>query len=349
MRHTRLRHAATVRAGQNRAGKSTLMSGPTDKLAAENRAWVYVGVSRRGLVKVGMSGDPERRCAGLHLRLHFAQEVVAAAAKDVEAEALRLLRRRQGDGEYGRFSADEAVAAVCRAYEAVARYRRVDPDLTEEEARLRRIGVAEPDRMPYIALEPESRSSEPGGGCMGERSILLWHAAIVEPGAHRLAPQSLLEAGFQVLDPKVREAVRLPTGRHGTVIRPMWPGYVLMGRRPDQDWSPVYSARGLGGIIVAVGGRYEPAVVSPALVEWLMRSMSASGIVEGKTASGKQISVPEVLPAMEQGAMARVMSGPFAGLDGVCLWSSMERVSLLLSVLGRNLKVSIRRDQVQPL
>lgn len=106
-------------------------------------AWVYIGVSRTGRVKVGMSGDPERRCEDLGVRLFHCIQVVPAAAKVVETETLRLLRQEQAAGEWGSFTPEAAVRAAQKAFALVSLSRWTDPSITEEEARLQRISRKE--------------------------------------------------------------------------------------------------------------------------------------------------------------------------------------------------------------
>jgi transcription antitermination factor NusG len=343
MSHVRMRHAGGIRTGAAskvkpfRSAQQPIRT--TGTLRDAERAWVYVGVSRRGAVKVGMSADPDKRCAGLSIRLHYAQEVAPEAAREVETEALRRLGNRKYDGEWTVELPDDAVAAVMAAYQAVGAYRRVDPDLTDDEARARRISVASAAILPYGGKAVGFPSGKSDGGCVPDRRLLLWHAAIVEPGANLLAPQSLIEAGFQVIDPKVREAVTLPNGARTTITRPMWPGYVLMGRAPEQDWAPVYSARGLGGVLTRAGNQYGPAAVPDRLIDWLLATMGPSGVVE-------EISAPARLPEIAEDVALRVTRGPFCGSTGTCLWSSMERVTMLMDHLGGKLRVSIRRDHV---
>lgn len=104
------------------------------------RAWVYVGVSAKGRVKIGMSGSPERRCADLHIRMVHAIEVVPPAAKEVETTALRILGKRQHEGEWVPSTA-AAIEAVNQAFDLVKRSRWADPAEGEDEARLNRVAT----------------------------------------------------------------------------------------------------------------------------------------------------------------------------------------------------------------
>lgn len=104
-------------------------------------AWVYLGANAAGRLKIGMTGQPERRCRGLRIRLIFAQECVLDAARLIETEALRILGHRQGDGEWTFLPAADAKQAILDAYERIGRGRRVSPYLTMEQDRLRRVAL----------------------------------------------------------------------------------------------------------------------------------------------------------------------------------------------------------------
>lgn len=112
-------------------------------------AFVYVGVGKRGRVKIGMSADPEKRCRDLSIALHYAVPVAPAVAKEIETQALASFGHGPWDGEWTtQRTADEAAEAVRQAFAAVARYRRACPYQTEEDARLWRISVASAKAIP---------------------------------------------------------------------------------------------------------------------------------------------------------------------------------------------------------
>lgn len=102
--------------------------------------FVYVGQGSAGIIKVGMSCNPHRRCRkDFGIDLVGAVKVTREAAKEVETYALRALGARSGDTEWVRGRTGiEAMAAVKRARDEVGRFMHADPDLTPEEARIAR-------------------------------------------------------------------------------------------------------------------------------------------------------------------------------------------------------------------
>jgi hypothetical protein len=104
-------------------------------------AYVYVAELRGGKIKIGITARLEERMIGLRGKLVFSVAVVRDAAREIETEALRILRNSRGDGEVVRMfrTQIEAADAVKRAYAVVGGYRHVDPSITEDEARRARI------------------------------------------------------------------------------------------------------------------------------------------------------------------------------------------------------------------
>lgn len=135
-------------ASRPRLGKFKLRTGDgplktRGHLRVKDIAFVYVGIGKRGRIKVGMTGNPTKRCSDLKVALHYAHPVLPEVAKEIETRALALLGQRVGDGEWTALrTAEEAAAAVREAFLAVARFRRACPYMTDEEARLWRISVA---------------------------------------------------------------------------------------------------------------------------------------------------------------------------------------------------------------
>jgi hypothetical protein len=105
-------------------------------------AFVYVAAAA-GLTKVGVTSDPIRRAKEIGASMAYVLAVTVEAAKDVEEVALRKLGRTYNEPEEWVIAPpDAAISAVQDAWREVSRYRRVDPAITEEDARRQRIGVA---------------------------------------------------------------------------------------------------------------------------------------------------------------------------------------------------------------
>ena len=131
-----------------------------------------------------------------------------------------------------------------------------------------------------VAATPYSHPSEqklPDGGCM-VASPLLWHVASTEPGQHDLAGMSLRERGYLTIAPLVREECRLPNGKRATITKPMWPGYLLVGRAEAQDLARAYRAPGVGGLLPSMGDPCRAATVRPSVVKWLLTHMTKRDI-----------------------------------------------------------------------
>ena len=109
---------------------------------ASGRAWVYVATRADGAVKVGMTSDPEARACDLRSVMRLKLEVTQEAARKIETEALRALGRKKGETEWAPVPLSDALAAVWRARDMAGRSMRVDPSLTDEDARLLRLGLA---------------------------------------------------------------------------------------------------------------------------------------------------------------------------------------------------------------
>ncbi len=106
------------------------------------RAWVYVAVANDGAVKVGMTTDPHARQRQIGAEMRMVIEVRPEVARTVETDALRLLGHSQDDGEWTGRNIGQAMAAVWIARAEAARAMWVDPGMSEDDARLLRIGLA---------------------------------------------------------------------------------------------------------------------------------------------------------------------------------------------------------------
>lgn len=111
-------------------------------LSQFEHAWVYVGVRKDGLVKIGMSGNVPQRCAQLGVRQFFAHPVVPGLARTLESMALRRLNVSKGGSEWVECKPEDAAAAIVAARNELSGLCHADPNETAIEAYTRRTGLA---------------------------------------------------------------------------------------------------------------------------------------------------------------------------------------------------------------
>jgi hypothetical protein len=152
------------------------------------------------------------------------------------------------------------------------------------------------------------------GGCVAP---LVWHVARIYPQQLDLARGELHDAGYVTLSPMVRETRPMPRGKTASVLVSLWPGYLPIGRTPDQPWADVYRCRGCAGLVHVTGDRYTPADLPASVADWLMRHMSKAGVIEALSSPG-----PQATKRKQQ-------------WHSLASLSSSERVAALLGLVGQ--------------
>jgi transcriptional antiterminator RfaH len=170
-------------------------------------------------------------------------------------------------------------------------------------------------------------------GSLPAASSHRWYCASVGARREQIARDRLAHLGFGCFLPIVARRIR-HARRTEVVERAMFPAYVFI--RLDTaapDWRRI-NQHGLN--VRLHGATCERPTPLPI------------GLVEGWLALGwdkpiAQNIVPQLIAA---GAKVRIIDGPFAGRDGVCLWSDATRVRVLMSLLGRQVEATVVRERV---
>jgi len=129
---------------------------------------------------------------------------------------------------------------------------------------------------------------------------------------------------------------RLQTIRHArrlhTEIAPLFPGYLFVKFDASRrGWSDIAATQGVKQILTS-GGRPNP--VAAGVVETLLASSDDRGIVYFRA-------------DIATGGNVRLLSGPFASELGVLeRLDNAGRVSLLLDIMNRKVRVSMDRDNI---
>lgn len=169
----------------------------------------------------------------------------------------------------------------------------------------------------------------------GETTARLgWYCVRTQPRREHTAAASLRSrVGVDVFAPGIRVR-RSPRHVSRPLTEPLFPGYLFARFSFPHQLRHVVSTQGVAGV-VSFGG--EPPVVADGVIEFLRTQIQFG---EATSAS----------PIFEEGEWVKIVSGCFRDCEGRVLSfdAKTERVRLLLSLLGREVQVSVLARQVVP-
>lgn len=159
-----------------------------------------------------------------------------------------------------------------------------------------------------------------------------WYAVQSQPRREQLALVHLARQSFDAFCPLVSKVRKAPRGSV-SVQAPFFPGYVFARLDLEQDrWR---SINGTIGVIRLVGfsSNGRPAPLPWGFIERL-KQLSGDGMLQGDS-------------GLNAGDAVRVIGGPLDDLCGVLETASAhERVTILLSLLGKETRVTLRRGSL---
>lgn len=143
---------------------------------------------------------------------------------------------------------------------------------------------------------------------------------------------------FQVIVP-TEEEVEIKGGQRKTVSRTIYPGYILVQMRMDDDsWFIVRNTPGVTGFVSAEDereGRPKPVPLEEREVEQILQQI--------------ETDTPRPRIGLEKGQGVRIIDGPFMDFMGTVDEVSQERakVKVLVSFFGRQTPVELDFLQVE--
>src|SRR5450759_423580 len=172
------------------------------------------------------------------------------------------------------------------------------------------------------------------GSAHGFRHMLRWYVIQTKPSRECVAEVNLRRQGYEVYMPRMVHSV-WRRGQSSQCVVPLFPRYLFLQLSEGcQALNPVRSSIGVANI-VRFGTRY--AIVPDQIIMQLRLR------ADPKTGLHRLFSRP--LPA--RGAIVRITTGPFEGLDGVFERDAgSARVVVLLNLLGQDEPVRISGDFV---
>lgn len=139
---------------------------------------------------------------------------------------------------------------------------------------------------------------------------------------------------FRIIIP-TEDEIEIKSGQRRTVTKKVFPGYVLVQMKMDDDsWNVVRNTPGITGF---VGSGNKPTPLAEEEVNAILKQMTAGA--------------PQVKVGFRKGESVRVVDGPFTDFVGVVdeINVAKGKVKVLLTLFGRETSVELDFLQVQRL
>jgi len=168
---------------------------------------------------------------------------------------------------------------------------------------------------------------------------LRWYVVQTKTNLESYAAEQLNRQGFKTFVPQY-----LSRGvRRGVVVMrvlPFFPSYMFTAFDVEIDrWKAVCSTRGVLQLVTATEERVSALPIG--FVENMMASSNSNGLINYDDGFS-------VLEEYAPGTKLLITDGKFKGMQGICVQSGQKRVTLLLSLLSRQVKVTLSPASVTP-
>jgi transcriptional antiterminator RfaH len=160
-----------------------------------------------------------------------------------------------------------------------------------------------------------------------------WYLVQTQVNGEAKAAQNLLRQGYEIYLPRYLKR-RCHARKVEFVARPLFPRYIFVAiDMATQRWRSIQSTFGVSRLIT---NGDDPAVVPESVIHALKAREDEKGFVR-----------IDCKPAFAPGDKVRVLAGAF--MDSAGLFSGLadhDRVSILLDMLGRKVRVFLDADMV---
>src|SRR4051794_13713022 len=149
---------------------------------------------------------------------------------------------------------------------------------------------------------------------------------------HRVETMDVADRIFEVIVP-TQDEIEIKGGQRQTVQRKVFPGYVLVKMKmDDESW---YVVRNTPGVTSFVGMGNKPTALEDSEVQSIIKGMAAEA--------------PKVKVTLSVGDSVRIMDGPFSDFRGAIDEINQEKgkIKVLVSFFGREVPVELDFLQVE--
>ena len=161
-----------------------------------------------------------------------------------------------------------------------------------------------------------------------------WYAVHTHAHGEQRALVNLERQGFSPWLPTYRRQ-RRHAGKVEQVLRPLFPRYLFVSLDLEaQRWRAILSTFGVAGLVGRADG---PVPVPDAVMEALQARAGADGTFMLDRTS-----------LLKEGDAVRIDDGPMRDLEGIFQAANdADRVIVLLSLMGRDVRVTVPADQIE--
>ena len=151
---------------------------------------------------------------------------------------------------------------------------------------------------------------------------IAWYLVQCKARQDGRAREHLLRQGFDCFCPTLK-VESLKGGKLRRLALPMFPGYLFVHIRAQDNWTALRSTRGVTRVVSFSGA---PSQVPDSIVDHLRQRCDEAG----------------ECAALNRGDRVQVRVGPYAEMDAIFLaMDGEQRVTLLFNILNRQQQVSI--------
>tara|TARA_R110002020_G_scaffold350210_1_gene563612 strand:- start:23478 stop:23969 length:492 start_codon:yes stop_codon:yes gene_type:complete len=151
---------------------------------------------------------------------------------------------------------------------------------------------------------------------------IAWYLLQCKPRQDFRAHEHLTRQGFECFNP----SIQLQTLKAGAIkqkVQPLFPGYIFVRVKAEDNWTALHSTRGVTRIVAFSG---KPCKVQDDIVQHLQ----------------ERCARVEETQALNPGDRIHVRVGPYAELDAIFVaMDGDQRVMLLLNVLNREQMIRV--------
>lgn len=166
----------------------------------------------------------------------------------------------------------------------------------------------------------------------------IWHIVQVQASCERIVGEDLLGMGFTVFVPQYRKEYRHNrTKRREVRYYPLMRGYIFVMASPH--WSRILTCKQAVAVLRSKGfaGDGDPVKVSDKDVQGF-RTAQDAGLFDQLKVHGGDVKA---------GDMVRIAEGAFSGIQATVEQAGLTKLTVMLSLLGREVKTSVPLEILQ--